>query len=546
MALGRAARVVQRVVGIDLGAELLRLRPLLALAARQREELGREQLEALDVAPLGIDLQQLGANREALGVAAHRLLENLLGLQIAAVGEIDVGFGHRIDVADRIELRQRVRHRRRAAAGIARVDALAATGAEERVGLQAALEERRFAAVLLRALREAIDTEARQQDRESAETEVERFAQQGVEQAGRGLRLGRRARRRACRHHGAGSRRGHSWRGTARGAGRGHDGRRSADDGRHRGRDGRSGSRGREDRRDHRRRDDRGRRCRLRHGCGCKRRCGRRGSCHHDRRRRCRRTSPGHGRRHRGGSRCRRCRALDLLQVVQVLVQLGDPGIGGLTLALLRNLVFGNRRWRTLGRRSGTLAQGQLVRRWRGGRLAIFHRGLDLAGCLASAGLGLGRQGRAGETLPIGAEVGALRHDRLARLGGADGLRRLGGRNREDDARFQAIHVLAHERARIGAEQRHQHLVERDTFALRARGDLREGVAGMNLNLVRVGARACTRTRRRSAAAPGRGVGSFRLGGRGTRRITALTRRLAWRRHRRSRWRQRLRWRRCR
>jgi len=50
-------------------------------------------------------------------------------------------------------------------------DPLAAAGAEERVGLQAAFEERGLAAVFLRALREAVDAEARQQDGEAAETE---------------------------------------------------------------------------------------------------------------------------------------------------------------------------------------------------------------------------------------------------------------------------------------------------------------------------------------------------------------------------------------
>ena len=174
--LRRAAGAVHRVVGVDLRAELLRLGPLLALAARQREELRREQLEALDVAPLGVDLEQLGADREALGVAAHRLLEDFLGLQVAAVGEVDVGLGDRIDVADRVELRQRVGHRRRAAGGIAGVDALAAAGAEERVGLQAALEERGLAAVLLRSLRVAIGAVAGEQQAERAEAEIERVA----------------------------------------------------------------------------------------------------------------------------------------------------------------------------------------------------------------------------------------------------------------------------------------------------------------------------------------------------------------------------------
>ena len=106
-----AARLGERVARIDLRAEFLRLDPVLALAARQRVELRGEQFEALGVAPLGIDLEQLGAHRHAIGVGAHRLLEDLLGLQVAAVGEVDVGLGHRIDVADRVELAQRIAHR---------------------------------------------------------------------------------------------------------------------------------------------------------------------------------------------------------------------------------------------------------------------------------------------------------------------------------------------------------------------------------------------------------------------------------------------------
>ena len=189
--LRRAAGAVHRVVGVDLRAELLRLGPVLALAARQREELRREQLEALDVAPLGVDLEQLGADREALRVAAHRLLEDLLGLQVAAVGEVDVGLGDRIDVADRVELRQRVGHRRRAAGRIARVDALAAAGAEERVGLQAALEERGLAAVLLRALACSGSRRSRRASRPRAPSaQIERIAARDrVDEA----RLGRRA-----------------------------------------------------------------------------------------------------------------------------------------------------------------------------------------------------------------------------------------------------------------------------------------------------------------------------------------------------------------
>ena len=79
----------------------------------RRRRCGGEQLEALGVAALGVDLEQLGVDREALRSGAHRLLEDFLGLQVAAVGEVDVGLGDRVDVADRVELARRIAHRRR-------------------------------------------------------------------------------------------------------------------------------------------------------------------------------------------------------------------------------------------------------------------------------------------------------------------------------------------------------------------------------------------------------------------------------------------------
>ena len=115
-AAGRPPGWYSGLSGSICAAELLRLGPVLALATGQREQLRGQQLEALGVAPLGVDLEQLGADRQAVRVAAHRLLEDLLGLQVAAVGEVDVGLGHRVDVADRVELAQRVAHRRRSAA----------------------------------------------------------------------------------------------------------------------------------------------------------------------------------------------------------------------------------------------------------------------------------------------------------------------------------------------------------------------------------------------------------------------------------------------
>jgi hypothetical protein len=55
-----AVRLVQRVLGVDLQAQGLGLGPILALARSASQHLRGEQFEALGVAPLGVDLEQLG------------------------------------------------------------------------------------------------------------------------------------------------------------------------------------------------------------------------------------------------------------------------------------------------------------------------------------------------------------------------------------------------------------------------------------------------------------------------------------------------------
>ena len=92
---------------------------------------------------LGIDFSQLLVQHQAVGVVAQRFLEDFLGLEVAAVGQVDIGFGQRIHVAG-IELAGRVLHglaRHLAAAGRG-VHALAAAGAEEGVRRQLAVAQR--------------------------------------------------------------------------------------------------------------------------------------------------------------------------------------------------------------------------------------------------------------------------------------------------------------------------------------------------------------------------------------------------------------------
>ena len=472
----RAARAVHRVVGVDQRAHLLRLGPVVALPAGQGIELRGELLETLGIAPLGIDLEQLGADRRALGRAAHRFLEDLLGLKIAPVGQVHIGLGHRIDVADRIELAERIAHRRRRAAGIAGIDALATARAEERIGLQPTFEERGLATVASSALREAIDSQSAQQRHDGS--------------AGR-------KQQRVLFHprHDAGGRRyygGH--RRCAYGRSSGHGGCRC---GTHRRRGWRScGRRGCGRRR--------ASRCGSRH-CGCRGRYGCRCGC--------RRRWRGGWWRHRrrgnegrcDGRRCRGCRAShrrtasvrgrgDARQRLDVAVEFGQSAVGSRLFTILRDAVFGTAR-----RGDAATAERELVgRRGRAGA-PVVDLGFDLAAGLTRSAVGAHRRNDASQALAVSAEVRALGLDDLARLGRRRGIRGFGIRHRQHRAGAQPVHVVVDEGGRIAAKQGDQHLVERYPGTLRARCDARQAVARADAVFVDTRGGWARRSRGRSA-----------------------------------------------
>ena len=144
MRLGSSIGLVQRIVRVELLTQRLSPGPVFANTVAHRMELGREQLECFAVAPLGVELQQLDANRHPVRCVAQSLLEDFLGLQVAPVGQVDIGLGHWIDIADRIDLAQRIAQRARAGR-VAGVDLLTAAGTKERVGLLSAREKRGLA-----------------------------------------------------------------------------------------------------------------------------------------------------------------------------------------------------------------------------------------------------------------------------------------------------------------------------------------------------------------------------------------------------------------
>jgi hypothetical protein len=122
---------VQRIARIDLQPQAGDLLPHRAPAAGQGLRLAGQRLEGARVVATGQDLEQLGVNGHALRRGPQRFAQDFFGLQVAAVGQVDIGLGHRIDIARRVDLAGRVHHR---AGRLSGVDVLAAAAAKEGIG----------------------------------------------------------------------------------------------------------------------------------------------------------------------------------------------------------------------------------------------------------------------------------------------------------------------------------------------------------------------------------------------------------------------------
>src|SRR5437660_7567173 len=96
----RASRLpaVKRVGGVDRQSQTRHLFPFRPASAGCRAQLVRGRLERPSVLPICVNLEELDANRLATGILGERVSQDLLGLGIAAVGHIDVGFRDRVDL----------------------------------------------------------------------------------------------------------------------------------------------------------------------------------------------------------------------------------------------------------------------------------------------------------------------------------------------------------------------------------------------------------------------------------------------------------------
>ena len=506
--------MIQRVDGVETATEILSAFPVFAHTLRQRKEFCGAHFEGAGILALGIDFQQFEPRCQTVGVGLDGLLEDFFSLQIAAVGQIHIGLGDRINVIG-VEL---AGGEGGAHIAIARIDALATRAAKKAVGhTHATIEDRHVALRLCRLLALRQPGEQQQQNHQSAaHRQQQGVGKQTAEEAplldwgGLDDLRGHRLRHWRGRRGGCGSRSGHRRRrrlGSRCGMRR-----RSGCDG-----SGRAGCLGRF------------RRCRGSNhwrGHGALHRYGqRRGSltCH-----------GGHGCRGYGGLRFGRCDGLRLLgqraELVDIFLQLLDLLFVERFLLLVGDLL-GLLRASHLG-----LAQFELAFSLRACGSRLLYLGLDFARHLALR-LRLGLPAHFRQTTAVGVETLALSQNETARFGLRNGLRLFGSRHLQHAARLHQIDVSVDEGRLVGAVNGREHLVERDGLHARRIGDFAQGVAPLDHILAgsrsRLGGRFFRDHRRRrrlqrgrNRHRRGRGVGSIsgirhrgrhRHGGRGRR-----------------------------
>ncbi len=95
---GSAARLVQAVFGVYGQAGAADALPVRAVGTGEFEGLGGCGFIALGVAALGENFQQLGVNRQASRVGAQGFFEDFFGLEVAAVGHVNIGLRNGVHI----------------------------------------------------------------------------------------------------------------------------------------------------------------------------------------------------------------------------------------------------------------------------------------------------------------------------------------------------------------------------------------------------------------------------------------------------------------
>ena len=94
-----SAWLVRRIGGINLAAHLGDISPFRPEALREVKGVDGNAVKSLAVMPLGINFQQLAVNGHTHRGGAQGFLENFFRLQVAAIGQVHIGFRYRVHIA---------------------------------------------------------------------------------------------------------------------------------------------------------------------------------------------------------------------------------------------------------------------------------------------------------------------------------------------------------------------------------------------------------------------------------------------------------------
>lgn len=180
-----ATGLEQGVAWGQIGRQCANLGPLRPIALRECIQLHRLHFKRLHITAFGKNFHHFEVDGWACRVNFQGFFQDFFCLQVASVGKIDIGLGHRIHIAACIQLAGRVHHGVACGQHFGGVDALASAGSEERVGLQPAFEERAVNSGGFLALPPAVHTESGQECNQAASgRQCQRVVQQSIHKAG--------------------------------------------------------------------------------------------------------------------------------------------------------------------------------------------------------------------------------------------------------------------------------------------------------------------------------------------------------------------------
>ena len=137
------ARPVKRVVWVQLQTQLNHVLPFSPMSLGQSLHIAGYHLQCPAVQAFGINFAEFDRYGDPLGLLACGFAQDFFRLQVTAIGQVNIGLGHRVYFAAHIKLAWRIRQRGATHGRVCRcrVHALSASGTKERIGMNPTVDK---------------------------------------------------------------------------------------------------------------------------------------------------------------------------------------------------------------------------------------------------------------------------------------------------------------------------------------------------------------------------------------------------------------------